>query len=149
MLVQIFFLRGKSPTNMPFGLIHIQYFSRFCCQRRIHLNKSLGYILMYSALTYPKSLGCLSDRGIAFDDIIGDADGTLFNIIFQRNTPQEYFLPLYEVFLEGMTNQLILFPIYHAHFLVNTSDSLTGTSMQILMPELERGNHIGSFHVPG
>ena len=58
---------------------------------------------MYRALAHPESLGCLSDRGVAVDDIVGDADGTLFDIILQRNTPVGYFLLLYEGFREGMT----------------------------------------------
>lgn len=58
---------------------------------------------MYSTFADSESLGGLPDRGIAVNDIIGDADGTLLNIIFQRNTPQEYFLPLYEEFPRGMT----------------------------------------------
>ena len=58
---------------------------------------------MYRALTYPESLGGLSDCCVAVDDIVSDADGTLFDIILQRNTPVGYFLLLYEGFGEGMT----------------------------------------------
>lgn len=58
---------------------------------------------MYRALADPKSLGRLPDRGVAVDDIVRDADGTLFDIILQRNTPVGYFLLLYEGLGEGMT----------------------------------------------
>ena len=59
---------------------------------------------MYRALADPESLGCLPYSGIAVDDIVGDADGTLFNIILQRNTPVGYFLLLYKGFCRSMTN---------------------------------------------
>ena len=67
---------------------------------------------MYRALADPESLGCLPYSGIAVDDIVGDADGTLFNIILQRNTPVGYFLLLYEGFSEGMTKSDIWYRLF-------------------------------------
>lgn len=47
---------------------------------------------MYRGLTYPKLLGGLPHCGIVVDDIVGDAYGTLFNIVFQKKSPQSAFL---------------------------------------------------------
>lgn len=50
------------------------------------------YYHMYRTLRYSECLSRLPHRGIAVDDIVSDADGTLLNIILQKNTPQESFL---------------------------------------------------------
>ena len=42
---------------------------------------------MYRALADSVSLRRLPDRGVVIDDIVGDTDGTPFDIILQRNTP--------------------------------------------------------------
>ena len=68
---------------------------------------------MYRALTYPESLGGLSDCCVAVDDIVSDADGTLFDIILQRNVPAGNFLLLYEGFREGMTEISPILPPAH------------------------------------
>lgn len=58
---------------------------------------------MYRTLTDPISLRRLPHRGIVVNNIVGNTDGTFFDIILQRNTPVGYFLLLYEGFSEGMT----------------------------------------------
>lgn len=68
------------------------------------LTVSFCYNHMYRRLTNPKRLGSLPHSGIVLDDIVSDADGTLFDVILQIDTPQEYFFTMYEVFLRGMTN---------------------------------------------
>ena len=70
---------------------------------RQSLTVLLCYIHMYRALADAKCLCGLPDSGIRINNIISNADGTLFDIILQRNTPHEYFLPLYELSLRGMT----------------------------------------------
>lgn len=50
------------------------------------------YHHMYRTLADPKRFGGLPDRRIAVNNIVGDADSPLLDIILQRNTPQESFL---------------------------------------------------------
>lgn len=45
------------------------------------------YIHMYSAFRHPEGLCGLAHCGVGFDNIIGDADCPLFNIILQKSTP--------------------------------------------------------------
>ena len=47
---------------------------------------------MYGGLANSELLGGLSDCGIVIDNIIGDADSTLFDIILQKKSPQSAFL---------------------------------------------------------
>ena len=103
LLVQIFLLRGKPSSDMAFGLVQVQHLPGLRRQGGIDLHETFGHVLMYRALADTKGLRRLSHRGIIVDDIVGNADGTLFDIILQRNTPVGYFLLLYEGFGEGMT----------------------------------------------
>ena len=50
------------------------------------------YYRMYRTLTYPKLLRRLPHRGIVLNNIIGNVHRTLFDIIFQKETPQNTFL---------------------------------------------------------
>ena len=52
----------------------------------------LTFVFMYRTLTYPKRLCCLAHSCIVVDNVVGDADCTLFNIIFQRKSPQNSFV---------------------------------------------------------
>lgn len=52
---------------------------------------------MYGGFTNPKLLGGLSDCGIVINNIVGDADGSLFDIILQKKSPQNTFFTVYEV----------------------------------------------------
>lgn len=103
LLMQIFFLCSKSSPDVPFGFVYIQHLPGFRRQSGVDLSQAFGYVLMYRTFTHPVRFRRLPHRGIVVDDIIGDTDGTFFDIILQRNTPQEYFLPLYEGLGEGMT----------------------------------------------
>lgn len=94
MLMHIFLLRGKPPANMALRFVHIQNLSGLCCKRRIHLLKAFCNVLMYRAFTDTESLCCLSHRGIIVDDIVSNADGALFDIILQRNTPLRYLFSI-------------------------------------------------------
>ena len=49
---------------------------------------------MYRTLAYPIGLRRLPYCGIVVNDIIGDADGALFDIILQRNTPLRYLFSI-------------------------------------------------------
>lgn len=91
MLVQILFLSSKAAADMALGLVQIQNLPCIRCQCGIDLHKALGYVLMYRTLAYPKRLRRLPHRGVIVDNIVGDADGTLFNIILQRNTSWDIF----------------------------------------------------------
>ncbi len=67
---------------MAFRLIHIEYLPGLLRQGRINLYKPVCYIFMYRTLGHPERLGRLPHRGIGLDDIIGDINGSLFNIFF-------------------------------------------------------------------
>lgn len=92
MLMRILLLCCKPSPNMALGFVYVQYLPCFRCKRRIDLNEAFGHILMYRTLRYSECLSRLPHCGIAVDDIVSDADGTLLNIILQKNTPQESFL---------------------------------------------------------
>lgn len=121
LLVQILLLRGKSSPDVALGFVQIQYLPCFHRQCGIDLHETLCHVLMYRAFAHPESLGCLSDGRVAVDDIVCDADGTLFDIILQRNTPVGYFLLLYEGFRRSMTKaglwQHAVFPLPVVHLL--------------------------------
>ena len=91
LLVQILLFRGKPAADMALRLVQIQNFPGFRCQSRVYLHETFGHVLMYRALADTEGLRCLSHRGIIVDDIVSDADGTLFNIILQRNTSWDIF----------------------------------------------------------
>ena len=92
--MQIFLLGGHASPDVTLRFVHIQNLSGLFCQGGIDLHQAIGYVLMYCALAYSKILSRLPDCGIAFDDIVGNADRALLDIILQRNTPQESFLHL-------------------------------------------------------
>ena len=76
--VRIFLSGSKSSPDMAFWLIYIKHMS--------------GLLLMYGALWHAECLGGLPHCGIGFNDIVGDMDCPLLDIILQKNTPQESFL---------------------------------------------------------
>ena len=90
--MSVFFPRRQPAPDMSLGLIDVQNLPRLLGERWIDLHKPVCDILMYSAFRHPKCLGCLPHSGIGFNDIIRNADSTLFNVILQKNTPQESFL---------------------------------------------------------
>ncbi len=61
------------------------------------------YYHMYNDFTHPKLLCGLPDGGIVINDIIGDADGSLFNVILQKKSPQSAFCSLCST-LRGITD---------------------------------------------
>ena len=83
------------------------------------------YNHMYRALAHPESLICLTVALLSMIalwlqgshncscNIVCDADGTLFDIILQRNVPAGNFLLLYEGFREGMTEISPILPPAH------------------------------------
>lgn len=103
LLVQVFLLCGKPSPDMPLRFVQVQHLPGLHGQGGIDLHETFCHVLMYRALADTKGLRRLSHRGIIVDDIVGNADGTLFDIILQRNTPVGYFLLLYEGLGEGMT----------------------------------------------
>lgn len=50
------------------------------------------YLHMYRGFTDSKSLGSLPHGGSTFNDIVGNAGSTLFNIILQQKSPTNSFL---------------------------------------------------------
>ena len=87
MLMHILFLGSQPPADMPLRFIYIQNLSRLLRKTGIDLDQSVSNILMYRRFADSKRLRRLPDRGVAVNDIIGDADGTLLNIILQKSTP--------------------------------------------------------------
>ena len=84
MLVHVFLFGCQPAPDMALRFVHIQHFPGFLCQVGVDLHEPVRYVLMYSALADAKFPGCLSDCGVVVNDIIGDADRTLFDIILQR-----------------------------------------------------------------
>lgn len=80
------FLPGCQPSPyMPLGFVYIQYGPGLGRKSGVDLLKAFGDIFMYRTLTDPKLLCRLTDGGIVFNNIIGDADRSFFNIIFHGN----------------------------------------------------------------
>ena len=94
LLVQIFLFRGEPSPDMALGLVQVQHLPGLCGQSGIDLHETLGHVLMYRALADPIGLCRLPYCGIVVNDIIGDADGALFDIILQRNTPLRYLFSI-------------------------------------------------------
>lgn len=84
MLVKIFFFCCQSASNMAFRFVDVQHFSCLLGQSGVNLHEPVGHVLMYCTFAHAKLSGRLSDCGIVVNNIIGNADRTLFNIILQR-----------------------------------------------------------------
>ena len=85
--VRIFFFGSKSSPDMAFRLIYIKHMSGLLRQGGINLHQSVCDILMYRALGHAECLGGLTHRGIGFDDIVGNVDCPLLDVILQKKTP--------------------------------------------------------------
>ena len=107
--MSVFFPRRQPAPDMPLGLIDVQNLPRLPGKRRIDLHETVCDILMYSALRHPERLGGLPHSGIGLNDIIRNADSTLFNVILQKNTPQESFLQCMKVSEELCPDCIYLF----------------------------------------
>lgn len=53
--MQILLPRGHTAADMPLLFIDIQYLSDLTGQRGVDLHHSVGTVLMYGTLAYPKS----------------------------------------------------------------------------------------------
>lgn len=95
MLMKIFFSCCHPATDMPFGFVHIQYLACLTCQRRVDLEKSFGYVLMYRTLADPKLLRRLPHSRVILYDIISNLHGSFLNIIFQKNPPANVVFTMY------------------------------------------------------
>ena len=84
MHVLVFLLRRHPAPDMPLLFIHIQNLSCFLGKRRVDLHKPFRYVLMYRTLANPKLLCALPYCCVIFDNIIGNIDCSLLDIIFQR-----------------------------------------------------------------
>lgn len=78
------------PSDMALTFIFVQYFSDFLCLRRIYLQQSFRYILMYCTLTNSKLFGALSYRSIIFNYVVSTLKHSFFNIWFQKNLCREH-----------------------------------------------------------
>ena len=84
MLMQVFFLRRKPATYMPFRLINLQNPAGFPRQVWVNFYQSLRDIFMYSRLTNAKFLGCFPHSCVRINDKVGDFNGPLLDISFQE-----------------------------------------------------------------
>ena len=98
LLVQIFLPGSQTPTNMSFLLVHIQHLANCRCKAWIDLTKTFCTVLVCCALTDSKFLRCLTYRCICLNDITGDFHCPFFDIIFQKETPQNTFLQFMKYF---------------------------------------------------
>ena len=85
--MQILLPRGQSAPDMALRFIHVQHLAGLRRQGRIDLQKTVGDVLMYRALTHPKLLRRLPHRGLVLNDIICDLNRPLLNIILQEKSP--------------------------------------------------------------
>ncbi len=95
--MQILLSGSQSAADVTLGFIDIQYLPRLLRQRRVDLDKTLCYVLMYRAFTDTECLRCLPHRGVVVDDIACYPNSPFFNIVFQRKTPQDTFLQCMKV----------------------------------------------------
>ena len=95
MLMQIFFFRCHSSPDMALGFVDIANLSCLRCQRRIDLDDSLCYILMYGTLTNSKLFCGLTHSGIVLNDIICDIYDSLLDITFHKKSPAILIVTLY------------------------------------------------------
>ena len=78
---------GLATANVPFRFVHIKNRSGLRSQNGIDLNQPFCTILMYRTFADAKSLGCLPDGGVMFNNVASDVDRPLLNILFQKKTP--------------------------------------------------------------
>ena len=87
MLMQILLLRGHSSPYVPLRFIDIQHNPGLSGKSRIDMQETFCHIFMYRTFADSKFFRSLAHSRIIVNDIIGNADGALFNIILQGLPP--------------------------------------------------------------
>lgn len=90
--MQILLPGGHTTADMPLLFIDIQYLSDLTGQCGVDLYHSVGTVLMYRTLAYPKSCGCLPYGRLVFNDIMCYFNRPFFNVILQVRPPKTLFL---------------------------------------------------------
>ena len=85
--MQIFFFGGKSPTDMAFWFVDVQYRAGLSGKCRIDLYQSVRHIFVDSGFADTESFGSLAHSSIMVDNIVSDGNSPFFNIILQKKTP--------------------------------------------------------------
>lgn len=76
---------------MALGFVHIQHLSGFPGQRGINLRQAFRNILMYGRLTDAELFCGLAHSGIVINNIVGNIDCSLLDIIFHGFPPENLF----------------------------------------------------------
>lgn len=100
--MQIFLSGSHSAADMALLFIDIQYLSDLTGQCGIDLHHSVGTVLMYCALAYTKSSGCLPYRCLVFNDIMCYFNRPFFNVILQVKPPKTLFLQCMQRWVRSM-----------------------------------------------
>lgn len=95
MLMKILLSCSHSSPDMPLRFIGIKHFTGFPGQGRIDLEEPFGDVLMYRTLADAELLCRLPHGRIILYNIFSNLDGSLLNIIFQKNPPANIVFTMY------------------------------------------------------